>query len=63
MHPLDFRYLLEQYLDEQEISYKESDSLKYLCLKAAIEGYSFSDEMIKDFSNVIPDEEEIKKYK
>jgi hypothetical protein len=58
-----FKHQLKQYLEEQEISSKESDSLRYLALKVAIEGYSFSDEMLQDFSKFIPDEKEVEKYK
>jgi hypothetical protein len=63
MTPIYFRTQIKQYLNEQEISYKKGESTRYLCLKAAIEGYSFSDEMIQDFSEYIPDEKEVEKYK
>lgn len=43
-----FRELIIEYLDEQEIEHFENENLHLLCLKAAINDYSFSDEMIRD---------------
>lgn len=36
---------IEQYLQEQDISFKPNETLDMLCFKAALNGYSFSDEM------------------
>ena len=54
------RHELTQYLCEQgpgEIP------TKLLCLVVGVIDYSFSDEMINDFPQFIPTDEEIKKYK
>jgi hypothetical protein len=62
-----FRDQIELYCWEQDIvsTYDRCDkySTALLCLLAAIDDYSFSDEMISSFPNFIPTEEEIKKYK
>lgn len=54
---------IEQYLTEQDINYSVHWSTALLCLLAAINDYSFSDDMINDLPSVIPSEEEIKKYR
>jgi hypothetical protein len=58
-----FRSELYHYLYEQAEDYSIGYSTPLLCLLAAINDYSFSDEMISSFPNFIPTEEEIKKYK
>jgi len=58
-----FRWELFDYLNEQDIPFSVTFSTELLCLLAAINDYSFSDEMISSFPNFIPTEEEIKKYK
>lgn len=57
---------IREYLDEQNlVSFIESldFSTRLLCLIAGINGYSFSDDMINDLPQFIPNEDEIEKYK
>ena len=59
---LYFKHEITEYLNEQEIHWSNEDLLKMLCLKAAKEGYSFSDEMIMEMDDYIPSGDEIKNY-
>lgn len=65
--------MIEQYLRSEIFSYLLEQEIRLiapwtvptaiLCLIAAINGYSFSDDMINDLPQFIPTEEEINKYK
>jgi hypothetical protein len=51
---LELEKTIKSYLQEQEITFTDDDILQDLYLKAALEGYQFSDEMYKDFPFILP---------
>ena len=57
------RLEIKTYLVEQMVSFDTHYSTALLCLLAAINDYSFSDDMINDLTQFIPSDEEIKKYR
>jgi hypothetical protein len=48
-----FKDQLREFLNEQEVSWEESDDAFILVQKAKTKDYSFSDEMIEDFGDMI----------
>ena len=64
MTPENLKNEITEYLSEQEIPYLDNEGLKNLCMKAAIEGYSFSDEMYEtETAEFIPTDEEVEAAK
>lgn len=64
MTPEHLRNEITEYLNEQEIAFRDDDPLKLLCLRAGAEGYSFSDEMYEyETAMYIPSEKEIEWFK
>lgn len=66
MNEQHLRSEIKEFLEEQGIfNYfvTANHSTKLICLLAALNDYSFSDDMINDLPQFIPTEEEIKKYR